>query len=85
MSNYRDQIQSMSVETYQSLKQSVELGRWPDGRLLSPEQRQNAMQAIIAWGQLHLPEGEQVGHIDKAKKEGDQCDDPEEITLMWKE
>ncbi|MCL4106635.1 UNVERIFIED_CONTAM: hypothetical protein GTU68_009769 [Idotea baltica] len=75
----------MSLETYQSLKQAVELGRWPDGKQLSSEQRQNAMQAIIAWGQVHLPTSEQVGHIDKAKKEGDQCDEPDETPLMWKD
>ena len=85
MSNYRDQIQSMSMETYQSLKRSVEVGRWPDGRALSPEQRQNTMQAVIAWGQLHLPEDEQLGQINKAGKEGDQCDEPEENTLTWKD
>jgi uncharacterized protein YeaC (DUF1315 family) len=85
MSNYQDQIQSMSIETYQNLKRSVEIGRWPDGKSLSPEQRQHAMQAIIAWGQLHLPESEQLGHINKAGKEGDQCDEAEETTLMWKD
>lgn len=85
MDNYHDQIQSMPVETYQNLKRSVEIGRWPDGTTLSPQQRQNAMQAIIAWGQVHLPESEQLGYINKAGKEGDQCDEPVETTLMWKD
>ena len=85
MSDYREQIQSMSIETYESLKRAVEVGRWPDGRPVTLQQRQNAMQAIIAWGQLHLPLEQQLGHIDKAEKEGDQCDEPQETTLTWKD
>ncbi|MCL4165147.1 UNVERIFIED_CONTAM: hypothetical protein GTU68_015184, partial [Idotea baltica] len=46
-------IESMSPEVYQSLRQAVEIGKWPDGRPVSREQRENAMQAIIAWGQRH--------------------------------
>jgi len=84
MSNYRDHIQSMSPQTYQSLQRAVEVGRWPDGKALTSAQRQNAMQAIIAWAQIHLPEEQQLGHIDKADKEGEQCDEPEETTLTWK-
>ena len=85
MSSYLDQIHSMSVDIYENLKRSVEIGHWPDGRELSAEQRINAMQAIIAWGQVHLPEEEQLGYIDKAGKDGDQCDETEEVTLTWKE
>ena len=46
--DYQQMIDSMSPEIYQSLKRSVELGKWPDGKPLTPEQRQHAMQAIIA-------------------------------------
>lgn len=78
-------IDSMSPEIYQSLKRSVELGKWPDGKPLTPEQRQHAMQAIIAWGEKHLPQEQRVGYIDKGHKAGDSCDDPLETTLNWKE
>lgn len=83
--DYQQMIDNMSPEIYQSLKRSVEVGKWPDGKTLTPGQRQNAMQAIIAWGEKHLPEAERVGFIDKGHKEGDSCDDPLETTLNWKE
>ena len=57
----------------------------PDGKLLSREQRQNTMQAVIAWGRLHLAPEERVGFINKKHKEGDTCDEPDETTLTWKE
>jgi len=52
---------------------------------LSPQQRENALQAIIAWGEKHLPAGERVGYIDKGHKGGDQCDDPGPEPLNWKQ
>jgi uncharacterized protein YeaC (DUF1315 family) len=83
--DYLQLIDRMSPEVYQNLVRSVELGKWPDGRTVSPEQRVNAMQAIIAWGEKHLPRGERVGFIDKGHKEGDACDDPEEQPLNWQD
>jgi len=81
--DYRKLIESMTPEIYRSLRRSVELGKWPDGRPLSPEQRRETMQAVIAWGELHLPEAERVGYIDKGHKGGDKCDDPQDTPLKW--
>ncbi len=78
-------IDTMSPDIYRSLVRSVELGKWPDGKPLTPEQRENALQAIIAWGEKHLEETERVGYIDKGHKAGDTCDEPDEMPLNWKE
>ena len=83
--DYLKLIEDMTPEIYRSLKRSVEIGKWPDGRPVNPEQRQAALQAVIAWGKLHLPENEQVGYIDKGHKAGDVCDDPGAQALKWKE
>lgn len=82
---YRQFIEDMPVETYEQLRRAVELGKWPDGNRLTAEQRENAMQAIIAWGRLHLPESERVGFIDAGSKAGQDCDDPQVATLKWKD
>jgi uncharacterized protein YeaC (DUF1315 family) len=83
--DYVQLIATMSPETYQSLVRSVELGKWPDGRTVTAQQRENAMQAIIAWGERHLPEQDRVGYIEKKEKAGDSCDAPLETPLNWKE
>ena len=83
--DYQHLIETMSLQTYQDLKRAVELGKWPNGDVLSREQREHCMQAVIAWGRLHLQEDERVGHIDKKHKEGDSCDEPTETTITWKE
>ena len=54
--DYQQLIDTMSPQIYQSLKRSVEVGKWPDGRALTQEQRETTMQAMIAWGEKHLPE-----------------------------
>ena len=80
--DYRQMIEAMTPEMYRSLKAAVELGKWPDGRRLTPEQREESLQAVIAWGERHLSEQERVGYIDVGHKAGDVCDDPE--PLRWK-
>lgn len=83
--DYQQLIDSMSPQIYQSLKRSMEIGKWPDGRPLTPAQRESAMQAMIAWGERHLPAEERLGYIDKKHKAGDSCDDPAAMPLNWKE
>lgn len=82
---YQQMIESMTPDIYQSLKRAVELGKWPDGQRLTSEQRHNSLQAIIAWGERHLPETDRVGYIDKGHKDGDSCDDSAPQPLNWKE
>ena len=83
--DYQQLIDGMSPDIFRSLKRALELGKWPDGKDLSPEQRQNAMQAVIAWGERHLPAHERVGFIDKGHKAGDSCDDEQPEPLNWKD
>ncbi len=75
--DYLKLIETMTPEIYQSLKRSVEMGKWPDGRPLTPAPaRAMPCRRVIAWGELHLPESERIGFIDKGHKAGDSCDEP---------
>lgn len=81
--DYQQMIASMTPEMYRRLRLAVELGKWPDGQVLTPEQRENALQAVIAWGEQNLPEEQRVGYIDRGHKAGDVCDDADETPLNW--
>ncbi|MGD8177188.1 YeaC family protein [Marinimicrobium sp. ARAG 43.8] len=61
--NYRDVLDSLTPEVYQSLKRAVELGKWPDGRTLTQEQRHQCMEAVIAYEHKHLPAEQRTGYI----------------------
>ncbi|UYU33392.1 YeaC family protein [Siccibacter colletis] len=47
--NLDDVISSMTPEVYQRLATAVELGKWPDGVALTPEQKENSLQLVMMW------------------------------------
>lgn len=83
--DYLQLIETMSPEIYHRLVHSVAVGKWPDGKALTAEQRANAMQAVIAWGERHLPEQDRVGYVEKKPGVDEHCDTPLETPLNWKE
>ena len=85
--DFNQLIESVNADTYQSLKRSVELGKWSDGQKLSREQRALCLQAVIAWETNNLPEEERSGYIEPKKHshcggEGDVAE-PVEQPLKW--
>ena len=82
---YQDLINSLTPEVVANFKRAIELGRWPDGRQLTPEQRAHCMEAIILWDKKNLAEQERTGYIDRGHKQGEHCDDEEARVLRWDE
>lgn len=81
---YDSVIAGMGQDVYERLLLALETGRWPDGRQITSEQREHAMQAVIAWGQQHLPPEQRVGYIDKGHKAAPEApDDPQ--PLSWQD
>ena len=56
-------LKQITPEVFENLKRAVELGKWGNGERLSVEQRENCMQAIIAYELKHLPPEERSGYI----------------------
>lgn len=72
-------IRNLSPEIYQNLKRAVELGKWADGTVLTREQRELSMQAVIAYESRNLEEEQRAGYIDRGHKaEGETCGSHEE-------
>lgn len=46
-------IDGMTPEVYQRLVTAVELGKWPDGVNLTPEQKENSLQAVMLYQARH--------------------------------
>jgi uncharacterized protein YeaC (DUF1315 family) len=63
MSSFLEAIENITPEIYQSLKLAVEIGKWPDGRKLTQEQKELTLQALIAWEIHNLPEEERIGYM----------------------
>ncbi|WP_111497808.1 MULTISPECIES: YeaC family protein [Marinobacter] len=67
---YDELIKRLDPTVYKSLRRAVELGKWPDGRAISDEQRSICMEAVLYYEKEHgVPEGERVGFIDRERKD----------------
>lgn len=63
---YEELIRQMDPKIYRSLRESLELGKWPDGRPLSDEQKAICMEAIIWYEREHkIPEQQRAGFIER--------------------
>ncbi|EKT56260.1 YeaC family protein [Providencia sneebia] len=53
----------MTPEIYQRLVTAVELGKWPDGVALTPEQKEHSLQMVMLWQSRynHNPEHMTIG------------------------
>lgn len=63
MSSFIEAIENITPEIYESLKTAVELGKWNDGRKLTPEQKETCLSAMIAWETKNLPEEQRTGYM----------------------
>lgn len=53
MNNLDEMLAAMTPEIYQRLATAVELGKWPDGVALTPEQKENSLQLVMLWQSRH--------------------------------
>jgi len=65
---YEQLLDSLTPDIVERLRRGVETGRWPDGRPLTPEQREHSLAAVIAWDGRNRPEEERIGYIDRGAK-----------------
>jgi len=55
--------QDLDEEVYERLKTALELGKWPDGKLLTEQQRETCMQAVISYEVRHLAQEQRAGYL----------------------
>ena len=84
--DFQQLIDSITPDIYERFKKAVELGKWPDTRPLSAEQRELCLQAIIAYEQ-RVPEDQRTGYVPPKT---DPCESPmmvdhEPKPVKWKE
>jgi uncharacterized protein YeaC (DUF1315 family) len=81
--DYQELIDSLTPDIVARFKKAVELGRWPDGKALSDQQREHCMRAIIIWDRDNLSAEERTGYIDRGHKQGERGEDSEIRPLRW--
>ncbi|MCP5207081.1 MAG: DUF1315 family protein [Hahellaceae bacterium] len=72
--NLEQLLSSITPEIYQNLKTSVELGRWPDGRKLTKEQKALCMEAMIYFeNKSGMDEPSKTGYLEFTKEKTSPC------------
>ena len=56
-------LQHMTPAIHQILRTALEIGKWPDGRSLTNQEREASLQAVIVYEHGNLPESERVGFM----------------------
>ena len=80
--DFKDILQLLTPEVHETLKRAVEIGKWTDGSVLSREQRELCLQAVIAYDARHLAAEERSGYIDRGSKQGLCDDEPAVIRIV---
>lgn len=90
--NLSELVEKMDVNMHAAVRRAVELGKWPNGVVLSKEDKELCMQAIIAYESKLLPEEARAGYIDTTRVEKTSCNsdhdhshahDEEPSQLKW--
>ena len=72
--SFDEVAKNLTAEAYQQLKTAVEIGKWPDGKVLSAQQKQISLEAILHYEVANLPPEQRTGYIPP-KKNG-ACETP---------
>ena len=61
-------VESLTPDMVNDLKRAIEIGKFPDNRAVSEEQRELMIEATILYDALKLPEEERTGFIHRKKQ-----------------
>ncbi len=68
MNTVDELVESLTPEMVSDLKRAIELGKFPDGRVVSDEQKELMIEATILYDALKLPEEDRTGFIHRKKQ-----------------
>ena len=74
-------LETLTPAIYEAFKRGIEIGKWPDGRRVSDEQRELCMQAVIAY-EMRQPETQRTGYVPP-KNSACELPDSDEKPLVW--
>ncbi|MBK8969838.1 MAG: DUF1315 family protein [Hahellaceae bacterium] len=69
--DFKGAASQLAPEVVSRFRQALELGRWPDGRKVTPEQKQILMESVLlAEAAQGMPMEQRTGYIDTAGHKG---------------
>ena len=68
MNTVDELVESLTPDMVNDLKRAIEIGKVPDNRAVSEEQRELMIEATILYDALKLPKEERTGFIHRKKQ-----------------
>ena len=68
MNTVDELVGSLTPDMVNDLKRAIEIGKFPNNRAVSEEQRELMIEATILYDALKLPEEERTGFIHRKKQ-----------------
>ena len=68
MNTVNELVESLTPSMVNDLKQAIELGKFPDGQVVSNEQKELMIEATILYDAMKLTEEERTGFIHRQKQ-----------------
>ena len=68
MNTVDELVESLTPDMVNDLKRAIEIGKFPNNRAVSEEQRELMIEATILYDALKLPEEERTGFIHRKKR-----------------
>ena len=81
MNTVNELVESLTRSMASDLKQAIELGKFPDGQVVSNEQKELMIEATILYDALKLPQEERTGFIHRKKQASGFMDVSSDIIL----
>ncbi|MCH8550651.1 MAG: YeaC family protein [Natronospirillum sp.] len=66
MASFDETAAQLPRDVIDRMREALALGRWPDGRELTADQKKTTMEAVLTWEAVHLPPEQRTGHIDRS-------------------
>lgn len=64
---FDETVSSLQPEMIIAFKRSLELGKWPDGRCMSQEQKALCLEVILIYEKSHdVPKEARLGYVDRS-------------------
>lgn len=81
--NFEQMASSLTPDIYHRLKESVALGKWPNGVALTAEQKELCLEALLTYEiRNDVPEEERIGYVPRPKKKAqDRSEDIQTIRM----
>lgn len=63
ISSFAEGSRALPESVYLAFREAVAIGKWPDGRTLTEEQKALCLEAILLYESEHVPEGQRTGYV----------------------